>query len=97
MFICTSCGAIFSTPEFTKNNKTVCPECGAKSIREANYCRTCHDYFIGDYCDHYCPDCIEAATEQLRKTISKWIDPDYIELLRSEYNDIDYIMEGEDG
>ena len=97
MYICTNCGAVFSSPEFTKNGKSVCPDCGSKSIREANYCRTCHDYFIGCATEHYCPDCIEQATDQLRNAITKWIDPDYIELLRDEYNDIDYIMEGEDG
>jgi hypothetical protein len=33
----------------------------------------------------------------LREAIEKWVDPDYIELLKDEYPDIGYIMGDENG
>jgi predicted nucleic acid-binding Zn-ribbon protein len=98
MYICKNCGSIFSTPAWNKR-KSVCPECGSNSMTEANYCKLCHDYFVPDGTElwdnsEYCPDCIEAAEEQLREAILQLVDPDYIDLLRSEYGDLDYIMSG---
>lgn len=91
MYICRDCGSLFSTPSF-KNRKAVCPDCGSKNYTEAEYCKTCHSYFIADGYTEYCPECIERAEEQLREAILQKVDADYIELLRSEYDDLDYIM-----
>ena len=97
MYICKDCGSVFSTPAW-KKGKSVCPDCGGKHTVEASYCKLCHDYFIPvgtELWDNteYCNDCLEKATEQLREAILQRVDPDYIDLLRSEYGDIDYIME----
>ena len=93
MYICTNCGSTFSTPEL-KRNKYICPDCGAdaKKLREANYCKLCHDYFVGGEFDHYCPDCKQTAEDQLRSAITKWVDADMIELLKSEYPDLEYLL-----
>ena len=98
MYICKDCGSIFSTPAWIKR-KSVCPDCGSKSMTEANYCNLCHEYFVpvgSELWDNseYCPECREAAEEQLREAVLQLVDPDYIDLLRSEYGDIDYIMSG---
>lgn len=98
MFICRNCGSVFSTPEYHRG-KDICPDCGSKNYVEANYCNLCHDYFVpvgnelwGN--TEYCPECREAAEEQLREAVLQLVDPDYIDLLRSEYGDLDYIMQG---
>ena len=91
MWICTKCGSLFSAAG-CKKGVMCCPDCGSKSFVEANYCKTCHDYFVGCGSVDYCPDCIEDATDQLRRAIEKWIDPDYIDLLRNEYPDLDYVL-----
>lgn len=102
MYICKNCGSVFSTAEYS-NGKYICPDCGSKNFVEANYCKLCHDYWIPDGDDlwdngEYCPECTEAAEEQLREAVLQFVDPDYIDLLRSEYGDVDYIMSGaEDG
>ena len=98
MYICKDCGSIFSTALYNKGNRT-CPDCGSKNYVEANYCKLCHDYFVpagNELWDNteYCPECREAAEEQLREAVLQLVDPDYIDLLRSEYGDIDYIMSG---
>ena len=92
MYICRTCGSLFSTPQFNKQGKSVCPDCGATDITEANYCRICHDYFIGCPTRDYCPDCVLNAEDQLRNAVDKWVDPDYVELLRAEYSDLDYVL-----
>lgn len=99
MYICRDCGSLFSTPEFPKRGRAACPDCGSKSMTEANYCNLCHEYFVpvgNELWDNseYCPECREAAEEQLREAVLQLVDPDYIDLLRSEYGDIDYIMSG---
>lgn len=96
MYICKTCGAVFSTPAYEKS-VAECPDCKSRKITEANYCRTCHDYFVGSPNEAYCPDCILSAEDQLREAIEKWVDPDYIELLKDEYPDIGYIMGDENG
>ena len=98
MYICKDCGSIFSTALYNKGKRT-CPDCGSKNYVEANYCNLCHDYFVpvgNELWDNteYCPECREAAEEQLREAVLQLVDPDYIDLLRSEYGDIDYIMSG---
>ena len=97
MYICRTCGSVFSTPSFSKNGKSECPDCGAAGISEANYCGVCHEYFVGGTNDTYCPDCIANAEDQLRRAVEKWVDQDYIELLKDEYNDIEYILGDNDG
>lgn len=92
MYICRDCGSLFGTPERTKNKSFVCPDCGSKNYTEAEYCKTCNTYFIPDGYSDYCPECTERAEEQLREAILQKVDPDYIELLRSVYDDLDYIM-----
>lgn len=92
MYVCKECGSVFSTPEFPKRGKAVCPDCGSKNFTEAEHCKTCHSYFISDGYAEYCPECIKKAEEQLREAVLQKVDPDYIELLRSEYDDLDYIM-----
>jgi hypothetical protein len=37
------------------------------------------------------------AEEQLRRAVEKWVDNDYIELLKDEYSDLGYILGDEDG
>lgn len=96
MYICKTCGSMFSTPAYHKS-KSVCPDCGSTKFSEAKYCLCCHDYFIAAPNEDYCPDCVYNAEEQLRRAVEKWVDPDYIELLKDEYNDIGYIMGDEDG
>lgn len=91
MFVCRTCGALFSTPAFNKN-KSECPECGSANFSEANYCKVCHDYLVAPSYQEYCPDCVLNAEDQLRSAVAKWVDPDYIELLKDEYPDIGYIM-----
>ena len=91
MYICETCGSVFSTPAFEKN-KPACPDCGSKHIRVANYCKMCHEYFVGGYYDKYCPDCVKAAEEQLRSAVEKWVDADMIELLRDTYSDLESIL-----
>ena len=98
MYICQDCGSLFSTGSW-KKGKMLCPECGSTVLTEANYCNLCHDYFVpvGSelWCNtEYCPECREAAEEQLREAVLQLVDPDYIDLLRSEYGDLDYIMQG---
>jgi Zn finger protein HypA/HybF involved in hydrogenase expression len=98
MYICQDCGSLFSQGAW-KKGKMLCPECGSTVLTEAAYCKLCHEYYIPlanelwDYTD-YCPNCTEAAEEQLREAILQLVDPDYIDLLRSEYGDLDYIMQG---
>ena len=92
MYICRDCGSLFSTPEGTKSGKWVCPDCGSRNYTEAEYCELCHTYFIADGYATYCPDCINLAEEQLREAILQRVDPDFIKLLRAEYDDLDYIM-----
>ena len=94
MYICRDCGSLFSTPEFPKRGKSCCPDCGSRSYTEAEYCKTCHSYFIADGYAEYCPECVERAEEQLREAILQKVDADFIELLRAEYDDLDYIMGG---
>jgi hypothetical protein len=36
------------------------------------------------------------AEEQLRRAVEKWVDKDYIELLKDEYADLEYILGGEE-
>ena len=91
MYICTDCGSLFNTPDFSKR-KAICPDCGGKNIREANYCKLCHEYFVGGEFDHYCPDCKQTAEDQLRSAVTKWVDADMIELLKSEYSDLEYLL-----
>ena len=88
-----NCGSTFSTPEL-KRSKYICPDCGAdaKKLREANYCKLCHDYFVGGEFDHYCPDCKQTAEDQFRSAVTKWVDADMIELLKSEYTDMEYLL-----
>lgn len=98
MFICRNCGSVFSAPEYHRG-KDICPDCGSKNYVEANYCNLCHEYFVPvgpELWDNteYCPECREAAEEQLREAVLQLVDPDYIDLLRSEYDDLDYIMQG---
>ena len=98
MYICKDCGSLFSQGAW-KKGKMLCPECGSTVLAEANYCNLCHDYFVpvgSELWDNteYCPECREAAEEQLREAVLQLVDPDYIDLLRSEYGDIDYIMSG---
>jgi hypothetical protein len=97
MYICKTCGAVFSTPAFNKQGKSECTECGSANITEANYCKTCHEYFVGCPTQDYCPDCVLNAEDQLRSAVDKWVDPDYIELLKDEYPDLGYIMGDNDG
>lgn len=92
MYICRDCGSLFSAPEYTKSKKYVCPDCGSKNFTDAEYCKTCHSYFIPDGYEEYCPECVERAEEQLREAILQKVDNDFIELLRSVYDDLDYIM-----
>lgn len=92
MNICKNCGSLFGTPDFTKRGKAVCPDCGSANFTDAEYCKTCHSYFIADGYTEYCPECVERAEEQLREAILQKVDADFIELLRSEYDDLDYIM-----
>ena len=42
--------------------------------------------------DKYCDDCRWNALDQFTQAVERYVDPDYIELLRSEYDDLDYIM-----
>jgi DNA-directed RNA polymerase subunit RPC12/RpoP len=98
MYICQDCGSLFSTGNW-KKGKMLCPECGSTVLTEANYCNLCHEYFVpvgNELWDNteYCPECREAAEEQLREAVLQQVDPDYIDLLRSEYGDLDYIMQG---
>jgi hypothetical protein len=99
MNVCKNCGSVFSTPGYHKG-KTFCPDCGSANYHEASYCKLCHEYFVPESdgifssTDEYCPECIEAAEEQMREAVLQLVDPDYIDLLRSEYDDIDYIMSG---
>lgn len=97
MFICKNCGSVFSQPEYRKG-KTICPDCGSTNYHEANYCKLCHDYFLPDGYElwgnsEYCPECKRTAEHQLREAVLQMVDPDYIDLLRSEYDDLDYIMD----
>lgn len=98
MYICQDCGSLFSTGAW-KKGKMLCPECGSTVLTEAVYCKLCHEYYVpggtdlGDYTE-YCPNCTEAAEEQLREAVLQLVDPDYIDLLRSEYGDLDYVMSG---
>lgn len=99
MYICKDCGSLFSTPSWQKN-KAVCPDCGSKDLNEAAYCKLCHEYYMPVNSElwyaEYCQDCQNAAEDQFREAILQLVDPDYIDLLRSEYGDIDYIMSGSD-
>lgn len=88
---------MISTPEFNKQGKSACPDCGSTKLTEANYCKTCHEYFVAPTYQDHCPDCILNAEDQLRSAIEKWVDPDYIELLKDEYPDLGYIMGDNDG
>ena len=98
MFVCGDCGAVFSTPMYKKRRSTpVCPECGSGHFREENQCRTCHNFFIGAKYEDYCPDCVYNAEDQLRRAVEKWVDADYIELLKDKYPDLEYILGVEDG
>lgn len=98
MYVCTDCGNLFSQPGWSKG-KEFCPACGSRNFIEAVYCKLCHEYYIPaanelwEYTE-YCPDCVNSAEEQLREAILQLVDPDYIDLLRSEYDDLDYIMSG---
>lgn len=92
MYICKDCGSLFNTPEFPKRGKAACPDCGGRDFAEAEYCETCHSYFIADGYERFCPECIEKAEEQLREAVLQKVDPDFIKLLRAEYDDLDYIM-----
>ena len=92
MYICKDCGSVFSALRYTRSGKYVCPECGSKNYSEAEYCKTCHTYFISDGYSEYCPECVERAEEQLREAMLQKVDSDFIGLLRSVYDDLDYIM-----
>lgn len=93
MFYCKSCGSVFSQAEHTKNGKYVCPDCGSQKFESATQCPICHEYFVSDNSyDKYCPDCVESALDQLRQAINRHVDPDYVELLRAEYSDLDYVL-----
>ena len=94
MYYCKSCGSTFGQPERKKNGQYICPDCGSRQFEEAKQCPICKDYFIPDRTyDKYCDDCIESALDQLRQAIDRHVDPDYIELLREEFGDLDYIMD----
>ncbi len=95
MYICKTCGSVFSTPAYHKR-KSECPDCGSTNFTEAKYCKTCHEYFVGAPNEEYCPDCVYNAEEQLRRAVEKWVDNDYIELLKDEYTDFEYILGGEE-
>ncbi len=97
MYICKECGSVFGTPEPHKG-KSECPDCGSTNFSEANYCKTCHEYFIGTCYQDYCPECVMKAEDQLISAVRKWVDDDYIEVLRDEYPDLDYLLgDREDG
>ncbi len=96
MYYCKSCGAVFGQAEQDRNGKYICPECGSKRFEQAQQCRICKEYFVSaNTYDKYCDDCRRNALDQFAQAVEQHVDPDYIELLRSEYDDIDYIMEGE--
>lgn len=98
MYICKECGGVFSEPWQDKNHKYTCPDCGHKNFERANQCKICKEYFVSiNSYDKYCCECVESALDQLRRAIDRHVDPDYVELLRDEYDDIDYIMRDEDG
>lgn len=99
MYICKSCGSVFSQPAYTKRGYASCPDCGSKKIDEAEQCPICHEYFIPqpswrDYCD----ECLHDAEEQLRQAVDKMVDKDYVGVLCEEYTDLEFIIKGnEDG
>ena len=96
MYYCKSCGSVFSQAEPTRNGKYVCPDCGSQKFEAATQCAICKEYFVSENrYDKYCCECTESALEQLRRAIDRHVDPDYVELLRAEYDDIDYIMNDE--
>lgn len=98
MYYCKSCGSVFSQAEYTKNRKYVCPDCGSKDFSEANQCKICKDYFVSDSSyEKYCEDCKRNAFDQFVQAVNKYVDPDYIELLRDELSDLDWVLGDNDG
>ena len=95
MNVCKNCGSVFSQPQFG-NGKARCPDCDSTNWAEANQCKICHEWFVPcpSYRE-YCDDCVLRAEDQLRSAIDKLVDPDYKELLCDEYNDLDFIVNGD--
>lgn len=95
MFVCKNCGSIFGTLQ-VGNGKSVCPDCGSTNWGEATQCKLCKDYFIPcpSYRE-YCDDCLLNAEDQLRHAVAKYVDPDYVDMLCDEYNDLDFIINGD--
>ena len=93
MFYCKSCGSVFSQAEHTKNGRYVCPDCGSQKFEAATQCYICKEYFVPDEpYNKYCDDCKRNAIDQFMQAVNKYVDPDYVELLRAEYSDLDYIL-----
>lgn len=67
MFICNSCGAVFSTPDthedhhpygmgYATERWSVCPSCGDNDFTEAEQCERCGEY-VAETEDGLCEEC----------------------------------------